>query len=131
MRKLAEIVAGRRTKWLVILAWLVLLFALAPLGGKLGDETNDETESFLPASAESTEVVRLLDTEFASGGRPRTGSSSTSARAASRQADQAKIAPTPGAWRPKLPVTRPPVVPVRGRRAEALVAPRGASPTRS
>jgi putative drug exporter of the RND superfamily len=67
MRRLAEIVAGRRTKWLVLAGWLVLLIGLAPLGGKLADETVDDTESFLPASAESTEVVRLLDEEFKSG----------------------------------------------------------------
>ena len=30
----------------------------APLGAKLADETTDDTESFLPESAESTEVVR-------------------------------------------------------------------------
>jgi putative drug exporter of the RND superfamily len=35
--------------------------------GKLADETVDDTESFLPSSAESTEVVRLLDQEFESG----------------------------------------------------------------
>jgi putative drug exporter of the RND superfamily len=67
MRKLADIVAGRRTKWLVLVTWLLLLVALAPLGGKLADETVDDTESFLPASAESTEVVRLLDERFESG----------------------------------------------------------------
>jgi putative drug exporter of the RND superfamily len=67
MRRLAQIVAGRRSKWLVIGVWLILLFALAPLGGKLADETVDDTESFLPKSAESTEVVRLLGSEFESG----------------------------------------------------------------
>ncbi|HEX6653052.1 MAG TPA: hypothetical protein VF072_09940, partial [Thermoleophilaceae bacterium] len=67
MRGLARIVAGRRSKWLVIVVWVVLLVALAPLGAKLSDETVDDTQSFLPKSAESTEVVRLLDTEFKSG----------------------------------------------------------------
>jgi putative drug exporter of the RND superfamily len=67
MRRLARIVAGRRTKWLVLVTWVLVLAALAPLGGKLADETVDDTESFLPASAESTEVVRLLDHRFESG----------------------------------------------------------------
>ncbi len=40
---------------------------MQPLGSKLSDETTDDTESFLPDSAESTEVVRTLDEEFASG----------------------------------------------------------------
>jgi putative drug exporter of the RND superfamily len=59
MRRLAEIVAGRRTKWLVLLGWFVLLLGLAPLGSKLADETVDDTESFLPSSAESTESASL------------------------------------------------------------------------
>ena len=67
MRTLAEIVAGRRTKWLVLATWVLLLVALPPLGSKLAEETVDDTESFLPASAESTEVVRLLDQRFESG----------------------------------------------------------------
>jgi putative drug exporter of the RND superfamily len=67
MRLLAAFVTGRRSKWLVPVVWLVLLGALAPLGGKLSDETKDETSSFLPESAESTEVTRLFDERFASG----------------------------------------------------------------
>ena len=35
-----------------------------PLGSKLADETTDDTESFLPASAESTEVVRNARADF-------------------------------------------------------------------
>ena len=41
--------------------WIVLAFAFSPLGAKLADETQDDTASFLPESAESTEVVELLD----------------------------------------------------------------------
>lgn len=67
MRALASFVSGRRTKWLVVGAWIVLLIALSPLGRQLADETNDETQSFLPDTAESTEVVRLLDEEFEGG----------------------------------------------------------------
>ncbi len=40
---------------------------MPPLGAKLADETIDDTESFLPESAESTEVVRILDDEFDAG----------------------------------------------------------------
>lgn len=67
MRALAKIVSGRRTKWLVPLVWLVLVVVMLPLGSKLTDETNDETSSFLPRSAESTEVTNLLNDRFASG----------------------------------------------------------------
>jgi RND superfamily putative drug exporter len=51
----------------VIALWIVAMFAMQPLGSKLADETTDDTESFLPASAESTEVVRILDDDFEGG----------------------------------------------------------------
>jgi putative drug exporter of the RND superfamily len=67
MRGLARIVTGRRTKWFVLLAWVVLLFALAPLGQKLGDVTDNRTESFLPPNAESTEALRIQERRFPGG----------------------------------------------------------------
>jgi RND superfamily putative drug exporter len=51
----------------VVVVWLLAMFAMQPLGAKLEDETTDDTESFLPASAESTEVVQKLDDDFESG----------------------------------------------------------------
>ena len=67
MRSLAALVSGRRTKWLVPVVWLVLVAVCLPLGSKLQDVTKDETSSFLPSSAESTEVNHLLKDRFASG----------------------------------------------------------------
>ena len=67
MRALASFVSGRRGKWVVLGIWIVVFAALMPLGAKLGDETQDDTTSFLPASAESTEVVKILDEDFPSG----------------------------------------------------------------
>jgi putative drug exporter of the RND superfamily len=64
LRGLASIVAGRRTKWAIVVVWIVAAFAMQPLGSKLSDVTTDDTESFLPSSAESTAVVRALDHEF-------------------------------------------------------------------
>jgi putative drug exporter of the RND superfamily len=61
------VVTGRRTKWVVLAVWLVALVILTPIGQKLSDVTSDDTESFLPASAESTEVVRKLDHDFEGG----------------------------------------------------------------
>jgi RND superfamily putative drug exporter len=58
LRRLASVVTGRRAKWVVLAVWIVAVFVLTPVGSKLGDVTTDDTESFLPASAESTEVVR-------------------------------------------------------------------------
>ena len=56
LRGLASIVAGRRTKWLILAVWLIAVFAVfsAKLPSKLSDKTTDSTESFLPSSAEST-----------------------------------------------------------------------------
>jgi RND superfamily putative drug exporter len=67
LRRLASIVTGRRSKWAVLAIWLVAVFAVFPLGSKLSDQTTDSTESFLPASAESTEVVRRLEHDFPQG----------------------------------------------------------------
>jgi RND superfamily putative drug exporter len=63
----ASFVSGRRTKWVVLALWIVAFMGASPLGSKLQDETVDDTESFLPDSAESTEVVRILDDEFDAG----------------------------------------------------------------
>src|SRR5690349_12241225 len=67
MGRLAGIVAGRRSKWVVIVAWVIAVAVLAPLGAKLADVTTDETTAFLPASAESTEVQRVLKERFPGG----------------------------------------------------------------
>ncbi len=67
MRRVASIVTGRRSKWAVLVGWIVVLFAVFPLGSKLSDKTTDDTQSFLPASAESTEVVKSLDNDFEQG----------------------------------------------------------------
>jgi putative drug exporter of the RND superfamily len=66
LRGLASIVAGRRTKWLILVIWIIAAVVMAIVGSKLGDVTTDDTQSFLPGNAESTEVVRKLDSEFPS-----------------------------------------------------------------
>jgi RND superfamily putative drug exporter len=48
----------------VLVAWIVAAVVMSPLGSKLSDVTTDDTESFLPSNAESTEVVRTLDHQF-------------------------------------------------------------------
>jgi RND superfamily putative drug exporter len=67
MRALATIVTGRRTKWLVQVAWVILLALLAPVGQKLSDVTDNRTESFLPPDAESTEALRVQERRFPGG----------------------------------------------------------------
>jgi putative drug exporter of the RND superfamily len=67
MRALARFVTGRRTKWTVPLLWILLAAVLAPLGGKLGDVTDDRTQSALPRGAQSTAVLDRLARDFPSG----------------------------------------------------------------
>ncbi|MGW0662564.1 MMPL family transporter [Streptodolium elevatio] len=58
--------AGRRRKgprpwvWGVLTLWVVLAAALVPLAGKLADVQEDEVVSYLPASAQSTDVARVV-----------------------------------------------------------------------
>ena len=60
--RLAGIPSGRRTKWLVLIAWLVLLMAAGALGGKLQSVTKNNADAYLPGSAEATQVVKLQST---------------------------------------------------------------------
>ncbi|MFI6444659.1 MMPL family transporter [Kitasatospora sp. NPDC050543] len=57
MRRLAAVPCGRRSKWIVLLLWVVLAVAAGPLAGKLMDAEDNEASSWLPGSAESTQVL--------------------------------------------------------------------------
>jgi RND superfamily putative drug exporter len=102
-------------------AWVILVVGLAPLGGKLGDETNDQTESFLPSSAESTEVVRLLRSEFPSG-QTSTGLLVYQRPGGLTAADRRKIAEDARRVARAVPLTQPPAVPFRGEGEGGLVS---------
>ena len=67
MKTLSSFVTGRRSKYVVLAAWIVAMVVMTPLGSKLADETRDDTASFLPESAESTEVVERLEADFDAG----------------------------------------------------------------
>jgi RND superfamily putative drug exporter len=66
--RIAALAIGRRSRWVVIGAWLLLALALAPLQPKLQTIASDESETFFTRGADSTEVDRLLDTRFPEGG---------------------------------------------------------------
>ncbi|MFD7713264.1 MMPL family transporter [Streptomyces sp. NPDC059785] len=55
---LIGLVCGRRGKWLIVGLWLVLLVIAAPLASRLTDAQDNDAASWLPGSAESTEVQR-------------------------------------------------------------------------
>ncbi|MBC6461171.1 MMPL family transporter [Actinomadura sp. HBU206391] len=61
LRRAASAPGGRRTKWLVLLAWLILLVVLGPLAGRLGDVEDTSANAFLPGGAESAQVNTELE----------------------------------------------------------------------
>ncbi|MYW64981.1 MMPL family transporter [Streptomyces sp. SID8379] len=58
-RGVAWLVCGRRSKWLMLLLWLVVIVGTAPLAQKLTDAQDNDAQSWLPGSAESTQVLDL------------------------------------------------------------------------
>ncbi|MFF2043550.1 MMPL family transporter [Kitasatospora sp. NPDC058170] len=57
IRRLAALPCGRRSKWVVLALWLVLLVVAGPLAGKLTDAEDNQASSWLPGNAESTQVL--------------------------------------------------------------------------
>src|SRR5262245_52948434 len=51
--------AGRRTKWLVLVGWLILVAVLGSLSGKLNGAEKNDSSAWLPPKAESTQVLNL------------------------------------------------------------------------
>ncbi|MGI8856742.1 MAG: MMPL family transporter, partial [Thermomicrobiales bacterium] len=69
MRAVASILSfasGRRAKWLVLLFWVVVLVIAVPFASKLMSAESNEASSYLPANAESTQVLDL-EKQFPSG----------------------------------------------------------------
>ncbi|MFF1278795.1 MMPL family transporter [Streptomyces marokkonensis] len=60
-RGIAQLVCGRRSKWLVLVLWLVVLFVTAPLAQRLTDAQDNDAASWLPGSAESTQVLEISE----------------------------------------------------------------------
>ncbi|MEU4998836.1 MMPL family transporter [Streptomyces sp. NPDC021622] len=60
-RGVAWLVCGKRTKWLVVLFWLVVIVVAAPLAQKLTDAQDNQASSWLPGSAESTQVLEISE----------------------------------------------------------------------
>jgi RND superfamily putative drug exporter len=59
--RLAWLPAGRRTKWAVLVFWVVVLAVAGPLSGKLTGVQDNDTVNWLPGSAESTQVYHLQE----------------------------------------------------------------------
>ena len=63
MSNLLTLPAGRRAKWIVTAVWLLAIFGAlsADLPGKYADAENNESTSFLPGDAESTEALAITE----------------------------------------------------------------------
>ena len=102
IRALAYAPAGRRTKWLVVLLWLILVVLAGPLSGKLTGAEKNDSSSWLPPAAESTQVLNLRSSVISPNVYPavlvydRT-SGVTPADKAKAAADAAKLAQVSGA----------------------------------
>jgi RND superfamily putative drug exporter len=60
-RQIAGKLTGPVTKWIVLVAVLIVAAIMSSFAGKLTDVQNNETESWLPASAESTKAFDKLE----------------------------------------------------------------------
>ncbi|MEO6471780.1 MAG: MMPL family transporter, partial [Aeromicrobium sp.] len=57
-RKLATAVCGRRTKWVVVVFWVITIAILGSLAAKLTGVQDNQASSWLPGSAESTRAFK-------------------------------------------------------------------------
>jgi RND superfamily putative drug exporter len=58
-RAIVRLPSGRRTKWLILVFWLIVVAALGPLASKLTNAEKNDAQAWLPAKAESTQVLKL------------------------------------------------------------------------
>ncbi len=123
LRRIAVFPAGRRAKWLVLVFWLVLVAVLGPLSGKLMGAEKNDTSAWLPANAQSTQVLNLRSQVVSPNvfaavvvyDRP---SGLTAADRAKVTADAASFARVPGALHGQV---TGPVVSADGKAAETIV----------
>ena len=57
--RIAALPCGKRTKYLVVVFWLVVVAVTGSLAGKLQGAERNDASSYLPASAESTQELNL------------------------------------------------------------------------
>ncbi|WP_188275473.1 MMPL family transporter [Streptomyces sp. CBMA152] len=67
--KYAKTVAGHRSKWAVLVLWVLLIAVGGSLATKLGDVQNNEAQTWLPNNAQSTKAVKIAEDYFQDKGR--------------------------------------------------------------
>jgi RND superfamily putative drug exporter len=58
-RAIVSFPSGRRSKWVVLVLWILILAVAGSLAGKLMGAEKNDAQSWLPAQAESTKVLAL------------------------------------------------------------------------
>ena len=61
----AKLISGRRSKWVVLAIWVLLIMIGGSLASKLGTVQNNDPVSWLPANAQSTQAVKVAEQHFA------------------------------------------------------------------
>ena len=61
----AALVSGRRTKWAVLVFWLLLVAVAGSLASKIGSVENNDAQTWLPAGAQSTHALAVARQHFA------------------------------------------------------------------
>ena len=122
-RAIITFASGRRAKWGVVVFWLIIVALAGPLSGKLTGAEKNDSSSWLPAKAESTQVLNLqskiqspnIFTAVVVYDRP---SGLTSADKAKATADRAKFTSVSGVVRAQV---AGPIVSQDGKAIETLV----------
>ncbi|MCT2588443.1 MMPL family transporter [Streptomyces sp. N2-109] len=60
----ARLVSGRRSKWAVLVLWVLLISFGGSLAAKIGDVQNNEPATWLPSDAQSTRAVDIAEEHF-------------------------------------------------------------------
>ncbi|MYS85610.1 MMPL family transporter [Embleya scabrispora] len=60
----ASFVAGRRSKWVVLVCWLLLIGVGGSPAAKLGSVQNNEQQTWLPADSQATRALDIADEHF-------------------------------------------------------------------
>src|ERR1700730_11351552 len=122
-RAIIAILSGRRTKWAVLVFWLIIVAVTGPLSGKLTGAEKNDASAWLPAKAESTKVLDVqsrfqspnIFTAVVVYDRP---SGLTSADKAKAAADARRFASVAGVVRSQL---TGPVLSTDGKALETIV----------
>jgi RND superfamily putative drug exporter len=59
LQAITGVLTGRRAKWAVLVFWLIVVAVAGPLSGKLTGAEKNDSSAWLPARAESTQVLDL------------------------------------------------------------------------